>query len=155
MAAGKSDHTEEQMDRHTRLNINEEKPSLTKPDTNQTKIRQPDTNIEDPQSTPSSSSRVQNEKAKCIISKKGFCQTHSCLTKSVTVTSKKWRDRGGGKGFGFVQTKVKKFVCKAENPSTRSPDIDPGTDSMSLPTNLYSRGGQTESESELEIRNLI
>ena len=155
MAAGKPDHTEEQMDRHKGISTYEDKPNQNEPDTNQIEIGQPDTKFEDSQPTPSSRSEMKNEKANCIISKKGFCQTHSCLTNSVTVTSKKWRDRGGGRGFGFVQTKVKKFVCKAKNLSTRSPDIIPGSDNMSSTDNPVIRGGQTESESELEIENTI
>ena len=123
------------------------------PDTNQTSTEQPDTNLEDEKATPSSG--IIDEKANCVISKKGFCQTHLCLTNPVTVTAKKWRDRGGGRGFGFVQTKVKKFVCKAKNLSTRSPDIIPGSDNMSSTDNPVIRGGQTESESELEIENTI
>ena len=35
------------------------------------------------------------------------------------VTSKRWQDRGGGKGFGFVSRKQTKYICSARGMETR------------------------------------
>ena len=48
---------------------------------------------------------------KCKIGRNGHCNTHNMMTRKVTVTSKKWKDRKDGKGFGWVSTKVTRFQC--------------------------------------------
>ena len=63
----------------------------------------------------------QEEKAVvCVGTKQGQCETHGCDGEFVKISSKKWRDRGKGRGYGYVQTKVRKFICryKKSNPST-------------------------------------
>ena len=31
------------------------------------------------------------------------------------VTTKKWKDRGGGRGYGYVSSKVVKYICQAKS----------------------------------------
>ena len=47
----------------------------------------------------------------CSISRKGYCKEHDYQAKKVAVSSKSWKDRGGGKGYGWVTKKVNKFIC--------------------------------------------
>ena len=65
-----------------------------------------DTKIDTLRTTPS----VDN----CKFDRKGYCKEHNYQAKKVTVSSKKWKDRGGGKGYGYVSQKVTKFICKRE-----------------------------------------
>ena len=51
----------------------------------------------------------------CEFNKHGFCKTHKILGKQIEVSKSSWKDRGKGKGFGFVKTKVKKFICSKRN----------------------------------------
>ena len=51
------------------------------------------------------------ENVKCNILKDGLCNTHNCMTSKVTVTAKKWKDRGKGRGYGYVNSKVTKAIC--------------------------------------------
>ena len=51
----------------------------------------------------------------CKIMKNGMCVTHDVMTSKIKVTSKLWKDRGGGKGYGWTQKKVTKAVCRAKN----------------------------------------
>ena len=48
----------------------------------------------------------------CNINKKGFCSTHQVQTLKTSVTSKKWGDRGVGRGYGYITRKTSKYVCK-------------------------------------------
>ena len=51
----------------------------------------------------------------CMYDKNGFCSFHQMTGIKFEVTEQKWRDRGGGKGFGFVRRKVKKYRCRRLN----------------------------------------
>ena len=51
----------------------------------------------------------------CKIIKNGMCVTHDVMTSKIKVTSKLWKDRGGGRGYGWTQKKVTKAVCRAKN----------------------------------------
>ena len=82
----------------------------------------------DMKTTPSACEGVVKEKARCEVTRRGFCQTHNCQTKSISVTTQKWRDRGGGRGFGNVSVKVKKFICKAGSLDNKSNSINPDYD---------------------------
>ena len=48
----------------------------------------------------------------CNINRKGFCSTHQVQTLKTSVTSKKWGDRGGGRGYGYITRKTSKYICK-------------------------------------------
>ena len=48
----------------------------------------------------------------CVLNKKGYCSFHNKQAEKISITSKKWRDRGGGRGFGYVTRKTTKFICK-------------------------------------------
>ena len=47
----------------------------------------------------------------CKFDRKGYCKEHNYHAKKVTVSSKKWKDRGGGRGYGYVHSTTKKFQC--------------------------------------------
>ena len=68
-------------------------------------------------STSSATKDVNNEKAvlDCNLTNK-FCTTHGQKLDSTKVTKRIWKDRGKGKGFGYVSTKITKYFC---NPRTR------------------------------------
>ena len=42
---------------------------------------------------------------------KGVCIKHNVMGVRYVVTSKKWRDRGKGKGFGYVTSKLVRYRC--------------------------------------------
>ena len=51
----------------------------------------------------------------CNILKNGMCEQHGIMSTRIQITSKVWKDRGGGRGYGYVSKKVKKPVCRAKN----------------------------------------
>ena len=42
-----------------------------------------------------------------------MCKNHGTTSKKISVQSQKWKDRGGGKGFGFVTKHVTRYICTA------------------------------------------
>ena len=56
----------------------------------------------------------------CILTKKGYCSFHERQIEKISVTSKKWKDRGGGRGFGYVTRKTTKFICKLRSEPNKS-----------------------------------
>ena len=48
----------------------------------------------------------------CVLNMKGYCSFHNKQVEKRSITFKKWRDRGGGRGFGYVTRKTTKFICK-------------------------------------------
>ena len=64
---------------------------------------------------------------KCKI-EKGFCETHQTKTLKRSITSKKWKDRGGGRGFGWVTQKTSKFLCEPGIVTKRTPCITKTSD---------------------------
>ena len=92
----------------------------------------------------------------CSISRKGYCKTHEQIAKKIAVTSKKWQDRGGGKGFGFVSRKQTKYICSARGMETRLQTNNSDTQmrgSVILHNNLGEaiiNSFETESVSEIE-----
>ena len=91
------------------------------------KIGDQDDSTQEHEQTPTPS--VSNPK--CNINRKGFCSTHQREAQKNYVTSKKWGDRGGGRGFGYISRKSVKYTCKprSENPQRR-PNIS--TESRNL-----------------------
>ena len=65
------------------------------------------------------------ERTKCMVTREGHCTTHDSGTRKVTVSSSKWKDRGNGRGYGYVSTKVTKFICMRRNEAPAVPDIVP------------------------------
>ena len=51
---------------------------------------------------------------KCDINRKGFRKSHNQQAKKMLISSQKWKDRGGGHGFGYVTIKASKFFCKTK-----------------------------------------
>ena len=71
----------------------------------------------EPLTTPSSGAgeKHSNEKATCNFKRGGHCTVHNCNAKKINVTAKIWKDRGGGRGFGYVTTNRVKYICQAGN----------------------------------------
>ena len=61
----------------------------------------------------------------CNFNKHGFCTTHRTLGKQIDVSKSIWKERSGGRGFGFVRTKVKKFICPLRNSAPVAPQNYP------------------------------
>ena len=60
-----------------------------------------------------------------MITREGHCTTHDSGTREVTVSNRKWKDRGNGRGYAYVNTKVKKFICMRRNEAPAVPEIVP------------------------------
>ena len=82
--------------------------------------------------------------------KNGYCVTHQVQTKKFHVLSQKWKDRGKGRGFGYVTTKVAKFQCSGgvlshsignNSSASRNLDNSPGQISDYL-TGIYGNRSQ-------------
>ena len=57
---------------------------------------------------------IQQLEQQCVLEKAGkdmICRTHDKVCKKIYVSSKKWGDRGGGRGFGYIRKKIPKFQC--------------------------------------------
>ena len=80
------------------------------------------------------------EKAGCMILKDGLCKTHNCMTKKVTVTAKKWKDRGKGRGYGYVNSKVTKNICMMRNEAPTVTTNYPGNLDLSITGGLENNG---------------
>ena len=65
--------------------------------------------------SPLEQAAVENRNRDCNLTNK-FCTTHGQKLDSMKVTKRIWKDRGKGKGFGYVSTKITKYFC---NPRTR------------------------------------
>ena len=59
----------------------------------------------------------------CKPTKRGQCVLHGVMMKKVGVSSKKWCDRGGGRGYGWRTHKVTKYICSAKNKINNRPNI--------------------------------
>ena len=75
--------------------------------------------------TPSSGQQEEAEVG-CDIKKGGYCRTHNKTARKTYIVAKKWKDRGGGKGFGYVSNKVVKYICQAR---VKTHEITPISDS--------------------------
>ena len=57
---------------------------------------------------------------KCQL-QRGFCMQHNVKGVRYIVTSKKWRDRGKGRGFGYVTSKLVRYRCgEVQSPESYS-----------------------------------
>ena len=52
--------------------------------------------------------------------RRGVCLLHNTRGEKYVQVSKNWKDRGGGKGYGFVTTRKVKYKCKVEREVSRS-----------------------------------
>ena len=48
----------------------------------------------------------------CTFSKRGICEQHLVAGTKLSIPAKKWKDRGRGKGFGWVTTRTTRYLCK-------------------------------------------
>ena len=88
------------------------------------------------QATPSMSSKDETMSGEsmnklCNILKNGMCEQHGIMSTMVQITSKVWKDRGGGQGYGYVSKKVNKPVCRAKNEPPLVSNISTDERSMS------------------------
>ena len=92
----------------------------------------PAPSMEQSTKTPSSDSTGKQMEI-CKPDKRGRCLQHKCDMKKFSVSSKKWVDRGGGKGFGWKQAKVTKYRCLNKERITvgQSVEINPGRNNLS------------------------
>ena len=62
----------------------------------------------------------------CIATKKGHCSQHGTKMIKNVITSKKWCDRGNGRGYGYKTMKTTKYICKSRLSSPiNTPDVKP------------------------------
>ena len=52
-----------------------------------------------------------SKRVKCEPGQNGKCIIHDCEMRQISVTTKKWRDRGKGRGYGYVSVKIPQFIC--------------------------------------------
>ena len=51
--------------------------------------------------------------------------SNTLLGKQIEISKSVWKDRSGGRGYGFVKTKVKKYICPLKNSALVAPNIYP------------------------------
>ena len=61
----------------------------------------------------------------CKGDKRGRCVKHDCVGKFVNISKKNWRDRGRVGGFGWVYSKIRKFICTHGSSVPAIQDINP------------------------------
>ena len=83
-------------------------------------------------STPSMGNTVQ-----CNINRKGHCNTHGVKAEKTRVSTTKWKDRGGGRGFGYVTTKSTKFYCKSGIIAKKGLTITEESRNLDMPDSDY------------------
>ena len=104
--------------------------TINTPDNKNTK-KTPETSVSVPAAAPIDRDR---KLPPCIATKKGLCSQHGTkMTKNV-ITSKKWCDRGNGRGYGYKTMKTTKYICKSRLSSPmNTPDVKPDEeDSVSI-----------------------
>ena len=48
----------------------------------------------------------------CTFTRNGICEQHLVAGTRLSIPAKKWKDRGRGKGFGWVTTRTTRYLCK-------------------------------------------
>ena len=72
------------------------------------------------QGTPSLADRQMLVSKTCQF-QRGFCMQHNIKGVRYIVTSKKWRDRGKGRGSGYVTSKLVRYRCgEVQSPESYS-----------------------------------
>ena len=113
-------------------------------DNNQTKQKLPEMAEDTPSNTPSMGQQEQIEKASCDVNtREKFCTTHNCPTTKVVVSTKKWVNKGRGRGFGWLTQKVSKEICRPRDRVLGDHDISTSV----VISNRSPRLETTESES--------
>ena len=103
--------------------------TINTPDNKKTK-KTPETSVSVPAAAPIDRDR---KLPLCIATKKGHCSQHGTkMTKNV-ITSKKWCDRGNGRGYGYKTMKTTKYICKSRLSSPMNTlDVKPDGGSVSI-----------------------
>ena len=66
---------------------------------------------------------------KCVYYKRGMCGKHGKRGVDTKVSSQVWKDRGGGRGYGWVTRKVMKYRCIVEPSLSTERSFSPGSES--------------------------
>ena len=70
------------------------------------------------------SSSIRNEKILvCKPNKRGLCVLHGIKIKKLSISSKKWVDRGGNKGYGWKTSKVPRYICEVKSKEEWSQEL--------------------------------
>ena len=70
----------------------------------------------------------------------------------LNVTARKWGDRGGGRGYGWIRRKVKKYVCRA---GTTQPSLSVPTTSDVLSDGASKVAGINSNDSSGDLRHVF
>ena len=81
--------------------------------------------LENEGETTPSVNQAEEKAVVCVGSKSGRCETHDCEGQFLKISSKKWRDRGKGRGFGYVHVKVRRFICGFMKSNPSAPRVNP------------------------------
>ena len=60
------------------------------------------------------------QKLSCGPDKRGHCRAHGDRMKTQMISSKKWGDRGGGRGYSWKYSRGKKYICQAAVEATKT-----------------------------------
>ena len=60
-------------------------------------------------------------KEACKQFNKGVCKIHNIKGTKIVISQKKWKDRGGNKGYGYVYSRLTKYKCSGGE------EADPGS----------------------------
>ena len=67
--------------------------------------------VKDDENVTRAPSMGNDEKHECVF-KRGYCDLHQSKGEKIIVKERNWRDRGGGKGFGWITSRRVKYRCK-------------------------------------------
>ena len=87
---------------------------------------------------------------KCVYNKRGMCGKHGKRGVGTKVSSKVWKDRGGGRGYGWVTRKVMKYRCIVEPSLSTERGFSPRSESEICATR-----NKNKSESEGAISGSV
>ena len=73
----------------------------------------------------------------------------------MSVSTKKWKDRGKGRGYGYVSEKTKKFICGKKKLSPDKHTEIPGERFRdSLPVNSSDKSGDHSARIKGKVQNI-
>ena len=75
------------------------------------------------QEIPTPSSGTNEKQKQCEPDRAGYCALHDCVGKWISVSDRKWKNHGKGRGFGYVYGKKKKYICGKKRISTYNSDF--------------------------------
>ena len=89
--------------------------------------------LEDKKTTALTPSVVRNNVSteQCEPDSMGKCVIHDCVMSKLKVSTKKWKDRGKSRGFGWVTCKTTKYCCKFKKTAAIPDNLERLRDSQS------------------------